>query len=151
MVGIDTRILYIDVPQEQVWEPPFQNKASPINTFHEDLPFIFSVADVFELGSRQLYSPVSSIRRSWMISILFLPSTRCSYLPPSGSSWTPLYHMTSALGFDTSQIILMLSVSVPSTLDRFFVNIASSSVKTMHYNQLCSFRVLFFIYMQNTC
>ncbi|KAF3843839.1 hypothetical protein F7725_002688, partial [Dissostichus mawsoni] len=50
----------------------------------------------------------------------FSPST-------TSCSSSPLNQRTSAEGLDTSQIIFTLSVSVPSTLDRFFVKRAASS------------------------
>lgn len=100
-------------------------------SFHEQVsPLILRFPVVCEVGSLQWYSPASSIRRPLIIRILFLPSVICSYLPTSGNSWSPLYHVTSALGLETSQISLTLSVSVPSILAKFFVNLASSSVVT---------------------
>lgn len=78
--------------------------------------------------SLQLYSPPSSILRPLMIRILLRPSMICSYRPTSGSSSSPRYQVTSALALDTSQIIFTLSVSIPSTFERFLVNLGASSV-----------------------
>lgn len=94
------------------------------------LPLILRFPEVLTLGlSLQLYSPASAIFRSLMRRILLLPSTMCSKRPPSGSSSSPRYQVTSASGLETSQMSFTLSVSVPSTLDRFLVNLASSSAQ----------------------
>lgn len=70
---------------------------------HESIPLTFTVADVFLSPHTQLYSPLSSIFKSFIWSSQEVSLCFISYFSPTLRISEPFFHWTTVAGFDNLQ------------------------------------------------